>query len=343
MTARELHARRRALDALRRAVEAGPDDFDHPGYETLEALADGRLPDADREAVEGHVAACRICAEDLQDLSATAAVIASVAVEPRRGPRRVARLVMVSGSLAAGLLLALWLGARPGEQSEPAAAPPPSARAASPRAPELLTTDERQIVSRAIAAGRLDLPADARALVGRAGTLLGEVDRERGFGPLAPVGTAVLSPRPRVSWQRMPGATGYTVAVYDERFTEVASGRVAGTEWTPGTDFPRAVILTWQITAHLPSGDVTAPAPPQPEARFRVLDARTSEAVAEQQSRLTDQPLALGILMARAGLLGDAAVALERAASQPAERESARALLASLRGQGAPTTTNPAQ
>ena len=68
----------RAYEALTRAIAADPDDFDHPAYETLEALVDGRLPDADREAVESHIEVCRICAEDSADLSATGG-------GPRRG------------------------------------------------------------------------------------------------------------------------------------------------------------------------------------------------------------------------------------------------------------------
>jgi hypothetical protein len=120
--------------------------------------------------------------------------------------------------------------------------------------------------------------------------------------------------------------------VYDERFNEIArSAAITGTSWTPAGALPRGATLAWQVTAHLPSRDVLAPTPPQPEARFQVVDSATAELMAGQRARLANEPLALGILSANAGLIDDAAAALRRAAEQPATAERAKALLASLK------------
>jgi uncharacterized protein YyaL (SSP411 family) len=87
-----------------------------------------------------------------------------------------------------------------------------------------------------------------------------------------------------------------------------------------------------------------APAPPQPEARFSIVDAKTAEAVAERRTRLAHVSLALGVLLADSGLMIDARAELIRATEIPATAEAARKLLESIgRDQGTPTTTKPAQ
>jgi hypothetical protein len=329
---------RRASDALTRSVEAAPDDFAHPGYETLEALVRGELSGADRDVVQSHIAVCRICAEDLSDLSMVQTEIAGAvgAVAPRSTRMSI---VWAGGGLAAAaaIFLAAWLNRSAGSQpTVPLQAPVASNAAVREPAPSgatktTLRADEEAIVARAIAVRHLDVPADARTLATKAGTLLGAGEADDAFAPVAPRGTAVLSPRPVFTWQPMLGATSYTVGVFDDRFNEVARGaKLTGTTWTPGADLARSTTYGWQVTAHLPNGDVTVPSPPRPEARFRVLDAPAAAAALERQSRLSGEPLALGILLARAGLVQDAARAFERAAARPAEREIARALLADL-------------
>jgi len=151
---------------------------------------------------------------------------------------------------------------------------------------------------------------------------------------LGPIGTAVRSASPAFSWRAVEGATAYTVAVYDDRFNEVArSPQVTTTSWKPTAALPRGVALAWQLTAHLSDHDVIAPKPPQPEARFLVVTDAAAAAVAAEEARLTAEPIALGIVLANAGLVADAERVLSRAAADSSADTASRAqaLLASLK------------
>ena len=138
------------------------------------------------------------------------------------------------------------------------------------------------------------------------------------------------STRPTFAWSA--GDAGrYTIAIFDETVTEVARGvRVTGTTWTPAVDLKRGSVYRWRVTAHRATGDVTVPAPPHPEARFAVLDEVTAALVTVQRGRLTEESLALGILLARAGLIDDARVELTRAQETPATAAAATMMIQSL-------------
>lgn len=334
---------RRAAEALNRATEARPDDLAHPGYDELEAYVDGRLDSVEREIIQTHVEDCTACAEDLSDLTAVRESM------PRKGQdvaassntwKRIAQIAAVVVA-AAGVWLLMRQVAQPAVGPAPqvaqtapstneavgATAPAPMQAAAS-----LLTADEREVVDRALAAGRVELPATVRALSAPVGTLLGASVPVAPLMPLTPMGTAVLSGTPQFSWRGVTEAQGYTVAVFDGQFNEVArSERVTGTSWTPSKPLPRGATFAWQVTAHMGTREILAPEPPQPEARFLILDEAAAKTLNEQQTRLKDQPLVLGVLLARAGLVSDASRELTRAAQQNDTADRAKALLASLK------------
>ncbi len=194
--------------------------------------------------------------------------------------------------------------------------------------------EEQVLVDRVLAAGALEVPADIRALMSPVGTMLGPALSSSRLTPQSPIGTAVRSASPEFSWRPMDGATSYSVAVFDERFNEVAqSPRITTTSWTPSVALPRGVPLAWQLTAHASDRDVIAPTPPQPEARFLVVTDAAAAALAAQETRLAAEPLALGVVFANAGLVVDAERVLSRAAadSSPDIAGRAKALLASVK------------
>jgi hypothetical protein len=78
----------------------------------------------------------------------------------------------------------------------------------------------------------------------------------------------VASDRPTFRWTA-PAGTAVSVQVFDEQFRPVAdSGPTTAREWTPAQPLPRGKTLLWQIRT---ADGTIAPAPPLPEARFRVV------------------------------------------------------------------------
>ena len=343
-------------------IAAAPDDFDHLEYSQLVSLVDGTAGGVDREWMLSHVEACNICREDLDDLVqirsavmpaavATTPAVVSIPARAETLPgRRWVKQAIGIGAVAAGVALAIWIGGRRPSSPEVRPAPPvmasptlpvPSATASAAPAvsepssatPSVLTEDEQGRVSRALASGRMELPANMAVLRGHTGTLLGSNDPKPAFSPTAPVGTAVTEARPQFSWSPRPGATRYSVTIFDERFREVAkSGALKTTSWTPRQSLPRGRVLAWQVTAV--AGDETAisPAPPQPEARFVILDAPMVATLAKERARLATEPIALGLVLAKAGLFAEADAALQTALTDDRyDRSQVRALLARLR------------
>ena len=303
---------RRALQALRSAADRAEEE--HPGIEVLEAYVEGRLSAHERAEVERLAAQSSVVAEDLADLQAIDRELAA-----RPAASRNIRWGRVAGAaaVAATLVAGVWLAMRPVSVE----------RAAPPEARTALTGEEQDLVRRAIQEGRITVPPMVASLMQSGGTLLGAAPSPTVFSPLTPIGTAVRSPRPVFSWSDA-GADAYTVAIFDENFAEVArSPRVNGTTWTPPVDLPRGVRLAWQVTAHRASADVTAPQPPQPEARFMVIDPATAARVTAFEARAGADDLSLGVLLADAGLLAEARGHLERAAKTSPQAER---LLASL-------------
>lgn len=311
----------RALRALESAAGDERGDDAHPGIEVLEAYVEGRLPPEARVELDRLAARSSIVAEDLADLQAVHDSLAARTVVARRNIQW-GRLAAAAG-IAASVVIGVWLTSRP------AIAPSNPMPTSMPG----LSEGELASVNAALSSGRLVLPERVSSLIGREGTLLGAaaVAAPARLAPLAPLGTAVRSARPSLTWTNA-GADAYTVAIFDESFTEVArSPRVAGTAWTPEADLPRGVTYLWQVTAHRGAVAETEPQPPRSEARFVVLDAVTLARVEELEQRLAEQPLMLGILLAESGLFADARAAFTRAAaSTPGTAEAAQRLLDSL-------------
>lgn len=318
---------RQAATSLRRTIESGHDDLAHPDHQDLVAFAEHRLNDVDREIVQTHVELCAQCADDVRDIAELRDEMAS----PVRPVKNTWKYMVGAAAVAAAVLIVavIW--------NQPATAPDTTQVAvnSAPVAPVRetgLSAEEQQSVDTAIAAGRVDVPATVRVLQGTVGQLLGAEQASTRLLPMAPAGTLVASASPQFSWQPLPEAVSYSVAVFDAGFRQVASSRaLTSTSWTPTVALPRNVPLAWQVTARMANGtDVLAPAPPLPEARFTVLGEAEAASIAGLRSRLADQPIALGILLAKAGLVEDAAREFTRAAAQPELSELATKLRASL-------------
>jgi hypothetical protein len=328
-------------DAVRRALSALRTDeaIEHPGQDVLEAYVEGRLSPEDRQAVDRLAAQSAIVAEDLADLQAVHQVLSqgrqvATATPREEGPVEGLNIqwgrIAAAAAVAASILVGVWL-----------TRPAPATLTVPQQAASALTADEQARVTSVLTAGRIVLAPQIAALNPPEGTLLGATAQPPRFRLRAPTGTAVMTPRPAFTWDDA-GADAYTIAVFDQTFSEVARARISATTWVPDTDLPRGSTYAWQVTAHFVNSNDTEPKPPRPEARFTVVDAATAEKLAALRARLSDEPLSLGVLLAEAGLIADARVALARAADMPESSALAQRLIDSL-NQGTPITTKPAQ
>jgi hypothetical protein len=68
----------------------------------------------------------------------------------------------------------------------------------------------------------------------------------------------------------------------------------------------RGKTYAWQVEVHRGASVELLPAPPEPQALFRVLDERSSAELAEARRRFPDDHLLLGVLEARFGLQQEA-------------------------------------
>jgi hypothetical protein len=301
---------------LSAGLAATPEDLDHPAYDQLTALVDGRLDAVDREWVEGHIGHCDVCREDVADLVEIRASLGAGDAAAPAPARTWLKPAIGFGAVAAGVMLAIWIGGRtpsPAMPDAPVVASNPAPSVPAP-AVNVLTSDEQAAVAGALASGQVELPSHVSLLRGRVGTLLGSSPVAAPFTSLTPVRTSVLTARPQFSWTAIAGATSYVVAVFDENFNEVAQSRALTVlTWQPAADLPRGRLLAWQVTAGTPGGAAVSPAPPQPEARFIVLSAADAAAMDAQRVRLGGEPVALGLALAKAGLFEEARVALTRA------------------------------
>jgi hypothetical protein len=194
---------------------------------------------------------------------------------------------------------------------------------------EALTPSQREQVRKALTTRKLEAPslADVRS---EARTLLGGA--EESFDLSGPAGVVVREDRPVFRWRPLAGAEGYTVRVYDDNFKEVAaSPRVTANEWRPSGPLARGRVYTWQVKAQKGGAEVLAPAPPAPEARFRVLGRAQAEELSRAERSVPRSHLTLGVLYARAGLLEEAERHLSTLVRQNPRSEAARELLREVR------------
>jgi len=186
------------------------------------------------------------------------------------------------------------------------------------------------------------LPRDVRS--GGPLTLMGEAPTAAKFAVLEPIATLVRDARPTFRWQAHPRARGYTVAIFNDRLEPVASSgqlTAATTTWAPIVDLKPGTTYQWQVTAVLPNGQSEpAPAPPLPEARFRVLSAAQRDTLDHQLAEAGDSNLLRGLVFTHAGVLDEAEHAFAELSAANPTSDRARDLLASVRKlRGAPATT----
>lgn len=359
-------------DALAREAQAGPlvahlqKTFaaakKHLEYEQLRMLAEGETVPAE---VERHAAECAKCAAELKELRQFAVDVAAMPrvsvgnFKAAAGPQRVYffRAHPVWSGLAAAALLAAVAGGywRTTVRVEPAEPVIASLRDGNNdlsldksgrlHGAENLAPDEQNELKAALETGRLaaNLPA---SLSGRhAETMLGAPVAAAPFKVISPLDCVVVDERPIFAWEPMAGAVGYRARVYAAGYRKVAeSPLLRDTKWQSTMALTRGESYTWTVTAEGPQGEERQPAPPQPEAGFKVMDAVGADALKNAVRAHAGNPLLLAVLYARAGAVDEARAQIDLLAGQNGQNQLVAQLKASLDQEvPSPMKTNAAQ
>jgi hypothetical protein len=256
-------------------------------------------------------------------------------------PFRVSPVPAFGGAALAILLLAIiaWFAWRTPPEPEPQianvptpAAPPASQPTSQPDTPQpapivaqvndgsgVVTLDQQgklsgaddlplayqNLVKKALSTGRIERSSQLQGLTRASSSLMGSDNKQNDFSVIEPVGNVLLTNRPTFRWSAMAGATGYVVEVFDEKFTPVTSSpQLTNLTWT--TTLPRGHVYSWQVKAIKDGEEITSPRPPAPQARFRILDQRQANELANAREAHASSHLTLGLLYADAGLLREA-------------------------------------
>ncbi|HEX6285155.1 MAG TPA: hypothetical protein VFZ71_09785 [Pyrinomonadaceae bacterium] len=163
----------------------------------------------------------------------------------------------------------------------------------------------RSLITKALSTQRIEKSPELQGLTRPPSSLMGSGDPKDKFSISGPVGDVLLTNEPTFRWTAMEGAKGYVVEVYDPQFNLVASSpQLTDLSWT--TTLARGNVYSWQVKAIQESAEVTAPRPPAPQAKFRILDQAKANELARAKRSLGSSHLTLGLLYADAGLLSEA-------------------------------------
>lgn len=196
-----------------------------------------------------------------------------------------------------------------------------------------LTPEEERAVARVITTGRVEVPAGLRDLARMDGALMGGTPAGVFFEIEGPAGVVVRDARPAFKWRVLEGADAYVVTVYDGAYREVTkSPRLTVNAWTPAQALSRGGSYSWEVAAFQDGRQLAqSPAPPAPEARFRILGEREAAQLAATLARHPSSHLVRGTAYARAGLLADAEREFRQLLRANPDSRTARRLLQSVK------------
>lgn len=297
---RRKFAQRKDLAAAKLQLESNLSPLvEHISEQEIQRYVTGRLSLARICEIDGHLAECSQCAAEIRDLRDF------VAAQPMRA-FSLPRWFMVAASAALVAVVIVVVSLR--RPRDVVSLNDGSGRISLDEHGILngvgaLGSDEKELVKQALIQQRLSFPAPILALQEQRGTLMGSVEPAP-FRPEAPIGTAVRSNRPTLSWTADPESAGYKVTMKDQDAgTLIQSGLLRTTSWTVPRDLEGSHIYVWQIASlHNDNKEVVAPQPPAAPAKFVVLDSAANSKL----QQLPPSHLVRAVLYANAGLLDDA-------------------------------------
>lgn len=315
---------------------------DHLAYDELEALVDGTLDREQRPGVAAHTAVCRDCADALDDLRVF------------RGRKR----LMALGSIAAAAIVVIVSGIllwRPQQNDVPAVVTDTTVRPAPPREPVRVIHDggaafplEADDSVRGLSPVDAETLRQLRAGIVSSAAIFADVERGRDVlrgddlpGEHLRVATPrgfVVDDRPEFRWSDPQPRATYRVTVVDSSYRVVArSDELTSQTWRPATPLARNETYEWQVKRRIGDSITSAPAPPAPSARFRIVSESSAEEI--RKARLARSHLLLALAYTRAGMLHEAEAAVDQLRALnpewPVVRELQSTLSLTIRGRRA--------
>jgi anti-sigma factor RsiW len=170
-----------------------------------------------------------------------------------------------------------------------------------------LPPDYQRMVKEALTRQRLEKSPLLAGLARPGSPLMSSGKQGRGFSVVEPVGKVLLADRPTFRWTPLDGATGYVVEVYDEKFNlAAASPQLTDNSWAVPQPLKRGGTYAWQVKAVKDGQEFRSPRPPEPQAKFRILDQARANELAQARQAYPSSHLALGLLYGQAGLVEEA-------------------------------------
>lgn len=294
--------------------------MDHLTRDEVRSFLDNRLPRQRLEAIGAHVASCDRCAAQLDASDDFSTAVDSLLVDEIRPrvPRAWGRAAFAGAGLAAAAVIVVLL-VRP---TPPPVAPHPRAVIAN----DYGRAAWNDAVRIAIATRRLGTPAALDVLRPPAVSVRG-VAASSPIRIVSPAGTIVESDRPHFAWSA-PDRTVARVVIASGDSVVMTSEPVRGTEWIAARPLERGTTYDWQVRIDSGAKTVIVPAPGEPPARFRVLDAAAEADVAAARAR-GDRRLLI-VILAKYGLVDEARAELAHLQTDPQSAQLARAWDASL-------------
>jgi len=194
-----------------------------------------------------------------------------------------------------------------------------------------LSSTDKAIVGDAIVADRLEIPAELAELSGM------QVSITRGFEetsdpkPLSPVGTFVSTANPTFRWKGASNASAYVVKIYDYSLNLVdSSPTVSDTKWRSTARLHANTPYLWRVIPSDQNEESAVSRTELPEASFQIIEPSQRKSIQELVRAHPEEHFALGVLLAHAGLLDDAAAEFAAVPQTDPYYSTARKLLEQL-------------
>jgi len=305
----------------------------------LEKYIQGTLPESEARTFEEHYFDCPACLAQVEALQAVAHQLGSQPQKVRRAPIPWPVRVAVPVAIAAGLVLAFvgyHSSNKPVQQANAGELRDGNLKLSLDKGGQLQGADglpakDHDALQAALATGNLEANVPSDLAAGKAETMLGDSSAAPLFKVASPVDRVVSDDRPTFTWESMAGASGYRVRVYAAGYRKVAeSPELHELSWQAPVALARGENYTWTVTASTPKGEVRTPAPPQPEAVFKVMASGPAADIESARRGPANGHFLLAVLYAKAGAVDEARAELDLLAAENPNSPVVKELRASL-------------